>query len=113
MSKVVLFGRASDSVSPGQHYRIYRPEDRAHDTLTHSVQGPLATISCICSRAEEIGPCVYLAVLINRKGADRFKQDEPSKGERLIVSLLAPTGPEFLVAWIACIGLGHGVVFIA
>jgi acyl-CoA synthetase (AMP-forming)/AMP-acid ligase II len=34
-------------------------------------------------------------------------------GENQIVSLLCPTGIDFLVAWIGCMGLGLGVVFVA
>ncbi|KAJ9101904.1 putative NRPS-like protein biosynthetic cluster, partial [Naganishia cerealis] len=38
---------------------------------------------------------------------------EYADGRQPIVSLLAPTGLDFLVAWVACMGLGYGVAFIA
>ncbi len=37
----------------------------------------------------------------------------PQDGEQHIISLLCPTGPDFLVAWLALMGLGYGVVLVA
>lgn len=42
---------------------------------------------------------------------DRHSSKSPEDNQ--IVSLLGPTGLDFLVAWIACMGLGLGVVFVA
>lgn len=35
------------------------------------------------------------------------------KDEDSVVSLLCPTGLDFLLAWIGLLRMGHGVVFIA
>ncbi|KAJ9108879.1 hypothetical protein QFC21_000199 [Naganishia friedmannii] len=43
----------------------------------------------------------------------RFLKEKSAGTEQPVVSLLAPTGLDFLVAWVACMGLGYGVAFIA
>ncbi|KAJ9115675.1 putative NRPS-like protein biosynthetic cluster [Naganishia adeliensis] len=73
----------------------------------------LALSAVYADELKKLGLVRDLYSLNRTKGLWLDKQDAPSEGQLPIISILAPTGPDFLVAWIACIGLGYGVVFIA
>lgn len=46
-------------------------------------------------------------------GRRQLLKEKSFGSEQPVVSLLAPTGLDFLIAWVACMGLGYGVTFIA
>lgn len=115
MTKPVSCGSARDSVSPGQRNVVEETASVPRLTTHHIIafKDLLALSAVYADELKKLGLVRDLYSLNRTKGLWLDKQDAPSEGQLPIISILAPTGPDFLVAWIACIGLGYGVVFIA